>query len=282
MTIDLRKAAACVLALLVLQGPLAAHNEVVHQDMTDLAYQVMRWVETFEARQTFDGEPAPGWIQFHARVVAAPAKLRARNSGLAGVPAPKSLSCADPVYGVKDLPANWWDKPLGQVPFPPNFDFAGNGGCGVRTGWKPEGIFARLGSDRVPFRDHTGVVLGLWAASVDRHYDDTHLWFRPTSAGGLGAVKNLVNDAGNTALELVLVPIVCFFKCIFGGCGSCADDAKAAADALNPTEEIEGWLPGIGDVSGDKYVGMWHHLNMNGGASNEFDDHQGELFDEAG
>lgn len=282
MKLNWRQAVACVMALLLLQTPLGAHNEIIHQDMTDLAYQIMRWVETFEAGQTFDGEPAPGWIAFHSRVVAAPKKLRLRNSAMSTLTAPKSLSCAEEIHGVKDLPATWWNAPLGQVPFPPAHDFAGNGGCGARLGWKLEGIFSKLGTDETPFRDHTGAVLGLWAASVDRMYDDTHFWVRPTSALGLGTVKNVVNEAGNTALGLALLPVVCLFECIFDSCDGCDDDAFAAADTLNPTEEIEGWIPGIGDISGEDYVGVWHHINMNDGASNEFDDHQGELFDEAG
>jgi hypothetical protein len=275
-----RRAIAAAMILLLVQ-PARAHNEIIHQEMTDLAYQVMAWIEKNEANQTFDGEPAPGWIAFHTRVVSAPAKLRARSSALATAAAPKSLSCPQAVNGVQTLPAKWWDTTLGQVPFAPSFDFAGNDGCGVWLDWKGQGIFANLGVNGAP-TDHAGAVLGMWAASIDRRFDDTHLWIRPTSVAGLGAVKKIVNDAGNTALGLVLVPIVCFFECIFGGCGSCGDDAEKAADTLNPTEEIDGWIPGIGDISGDKYVGMWHHLNMNPGASNEFDDHQGELFEEAG
>ena len=267
--------------LLLLQNPLLAHNEIIHQDMTDLAYQVMRWMEMAKSR-TFDGPGEPGWLQFHARLVAAPAKLRRRQSDLRRLAAPKSLTCGEPMYETTNLPPNWWDKQLEQVPFPPAHDFAGNSGCGVRLGWKPEGIFRNLGNEERPFRDHTGAVLGLWAASVDRQFDDTHLWFRPTSWGGLGAVRNVINEAGNTGLGLLLLPVVCFLDCIFGDCGDCDDDAKALADKLNPTEEIEGWIPGIGDITGEDWVGLWHHINMNEGASNEFDDHQGELFDEAG
>ena len=118
--------------------------------------------------------------------------------------------------------------------------------------------------------------------SADRNYDDTHLWIRPTSVLGLGKEKDFINDAGNTAAEVILVPVICLFECIFGGCSKCKSDARKAADTINPVDEIEGWIPGVGDISGNDWVGLWHHINMNDGASNEFDAHQGEFFEEAG
>ena len=71
-------------------------------------------------------------------------------------------------------------------------------------------------------------------------------------------------------------------KLMSGDPGSCWADATDAADTLNPLDEVEGLLPGIGDISGDITVGMWHHIQVLNGGSNEYDDHQGLLFSEAG
>jgi len=273
------KLISLVLVVSLLPDRAFAHNEIIHQEMTDLAYQIMIWNERFGVQPPHEASVPPGWSDFVTRVAAAPGKLRLRNSALAGVVPPKSLHCDNPVA---DLPDKWWDKPLGQVSFPPTYDFFLNGGCGVWADWALHGVFTQLNTPDRPFTDHTGTVMGLWAASADRNYDDTHLWFRPTSVLGLGKEKDFVNDAVNTAAEVILVPIICLFECIFGGCSDCKADARKAADTVNPVDEIEGWIPGVGDISGNSWVGVWHHINMNDGASNEFDPHQGELFEEAG
>src|SRR4051812_31707309 len=89
---NLQKFLAIVLVVILLPRPIFGHNEIIHQEMTDLAYQMMVWVERFGGR-TFDGEPAPGWIDFQTRVMAAPGKLRLRNSALAEFAPPKSNRC---------------------------------------------------------------------------------------------------------------------------------------------------------------------------------------------
>jgi hypothetical protein len=277
-----QKTLVIVLVVLLLPRPVFGHNEIIHQEMTDLAYQMMVWVERFGGRPTNEVFVPPGWIDFQTRVMEAPGKLRLRNSALAEVSPPKSLHCGAQIDPVANLPEKWWDKPLGKVSFPPTYDFFLNGGCGVWADWALHGVFNRLGTPDHPFLDHTGTVMGLWAASADRNYDDTHLWIRPTSVLGLGKEKDFINDAGNTAAEVILVPVICLFECIFGGCSKCKSDARKAADTINPVDEVEGWIPGVGDISGNDWVGLWHHINMNDGASNEFDAHQGELFEEAG
>lgn len=252
--------------------------------MVDVAYQSMVLVErNIQALENIrTSRLDPDWIQFLRKVARTPARYRAHGGGLDGVKAPAKNHCAEPVYEQQDLPAGWWNRRMGEIAFPVSIDFAGHGDCGVRK-WTNDDILQVLqGPNGDGFRDHTGLVLGYWAASVDREFDDTHLWFRPTSAAGLGAAKRLIDQAGDTALAILLLPFVCAFDCIFGDCNDCDRDAKKLADDINPTDEIEGWIPGIGDLSGADWVGLWHHINMNDTASNEFDDRQGEFFEEAG
>jgi hypothetical protein len=116
-------------------------------------------------------------------------------------------------------------------------------------------------------------VLGVWAGNPDAAFDDTHLWYRLTNAAGLGAVRNLVNEVTEDALAVALAPVVCVVDWLFGD-GDCLKHAKKLADDANPTEEIDGWIPGLGDQSGDAWVGVWHFVDMNPGASNDYDARQ--------
>lgn len=83
-------------------------------------------------------------------------------------------------------------------------------------------------------------------------------------------------------MTVVLLPFVCFIHCIFGDCEDCDQEAGNIADKGNPLDDLEGLLPGVGDISGSDWVGMWHHIKVSVPASNEFDNHQGLLFEEGG
>ena len=167
--------------------------------------------------------------------------------------------------------------------YPVSAFFEGSKDCGVSFDRRPNEIFEPLAKDFNRQKlDHTGVVLGFWAASVDHHFDDTHLWIRPTSAAGAGKVKNIIDNAIDKNVSGILLPFVFLADCIFGDCKDCDKDALNIADKINPVDDIEGLIPGVGDVSGDKWVGVWHHINVTSRGSNEYDDRQGELFEEAG
>jgi hypothetical protein len=125
-------------------------------------------------------------------------------------------------------------------------------------------------------------VLGFWAASVDDEFDDTHLWFRPTSAYGVGAVNDFVNDATNYGLAVLLAPVVCLVDLFSGDPAGCLGKSVDIADKANPIDDLEGMIPGVGNISGADFVGMWHHIKIMGPATNEFDDHQGLSLDAAG
>lgn len=246
--------------------PLAAHNQSVHQGMTDLAYQMMVFVGQPGGLGRLGAGDAE-WNAFLQRVAATPIKFKPQPSWLHELDEPKWADCP--------LERQSWKTMLGGVPYAPNWDFSGNGGCGVNQAWKPS-------LDGVGDHDFIGATLGLWAATPDDEFNDTHLWYRPTNAAGIGAVRNIVNEAAEDSAAVLLVPIVCVIDFIFGDGKDCDKDAKKIANDVDIGEEIDGWIPGIGDISNGDYVGLWHFIDMHPGASNEFDAHQGKLFDEAG
>ena len=67
------------------------------------------------------------------------------------------------------------------------------------------------------------------------------------------------------------MPIVCAIDWLFGDGDDCVKDSRKIADDVNVTEEIDSWIPGVGDQSGDDWVGVWHFVDMNPGASNDYD-----------
>ncbi len=130
------------------------------------------------------------------------------------------------------------------------------------------------------FRDHTGTILGWLGANIDYNFDDTHLWYKPQSAAGLGAVKDFVDDALDVALGAVFAPFICMFDFVDGEI-DCWDDVKDAGDAVNPGDDLEALIPGVGDVSGSDYVGFWHYIQMDD-QTDEFDDRPGMYLEESG
>ena len=97
----------------------------------------------------------------------------------------------------------------------------------------------------VPANEFGGAVLGVWAGFPDAAFDDTHLWYRVTNAVGLGAVRDIVNEATEDALTIALIPIVCAIDWLFGDGDDCVKDSRKIADDVNVTEEIDSWIPGV-------------------------------------
>jgi len=276
-----------------------AHNSAVHQDLTDLAYEVMRAVET----GLIVPPPPPGvaqaeWNTFLADIKAAPGKLRLRPTGL---PAPKQAVCSEVFYGVSNNPGVGWSQKLQMkdVPFPVAPDYTVSNTCGVRLKftadgkfdgiWAPEGWYSNVivsnpiaNRGHSPAPDYTGNILGLWAANVDNEFDDSHIWMRPTSAGGVGVAKAFMDDAWQKAFGVLLLPFVCLVDLFAGNPGNCAIDSFDAADKLNVVKQLDGTLPGINDSNSSDYTGMWHFIKMSGDRHNEYDDVQGLYYEDAG
>jgi hypothetical protein len=282
---------ALVLLIIFSVQPALGHNEIVHRDMVDLTYQLMRLSLAPTRGQAItvfappEGSDPNEWAAFLAAVRSAPPKFRNRPSDLGKLKPPKTTTCSEKMYQDQVLPDRWWDKKAGELTYPVAIDFEDSGDCGANSDYKPGGIFEPVDPefDRRKL-DHTGTTLGFWTASVDRQLNDTHLWFRPTNAGALGAAKKFIDDLGDKGLGALLLPIVCGLNCLFDDCDGCDEDAKDIADAVNVLDDTSGWLPGTPgiDISGADWTGVWHHINMTPRATNQYDDRQGEFFEEAG
>src|ERR1044072_199675 len=214
MNRTIRARAVALLLLLILGAkPLFAHNEIVHRDMVDLTYQLMlisnqplRLQANSALFAVPEGADPNDWQTFLAAVRSAPAKHRNRPSDLSRLKSTKTNGCSEEIYGDKNLPDRWWDKKGAELTYPVAIDFEDSGDCGVGFGWTPGGIFEP--SDQFFDRhklDHTGTVLGFWAAAVDRQINETHLWFRPTNAGGLGEARKFIDDLADNGIGVLLV-----------------------------------------------------------------------------
>jgi hypothetical protein len=271
--------AVALVCLLGSNVPAYAHNEAVHSHMVDLSYEIMKALEDkAPSVEPFINQPPANvnpsdWSDFLTLIRNAPKRYRAWPSGLP----PSDPSCpAGP---------NWAQANMGDLKLPvdPMYNRgAVQTACGAWKSFTPGGIFDQINSPELGPMDFTGTALGFWAANVDAKVDDGHMWFRPQNAGGAGAVKGLVNDAGNIGIAILLAPFICLGELIAGDPSKCWADAKDAADTLNPFDEIDGSLPGFGDVKLDFFTGMWHHIQVVGGGQNDYDDHQGLLLSHAG
>jgi len=131
--------------------------------------------------------------------------------------------------------------------------------------------------------DHTGDVLGYWATEPDDDADATVLGFKPTNLLGAGRTIDMANDLVESALAALAAPVVCVVHFLSTGDLDCLNNARSLADAAVPLEELHGILPVIGklrDAGG--LSGLWHFQNHVNGVSNECDDLQGMLYEEAG
>ena len=234
----IRRSKGIAIAILISLGytvSAQAYNQVTHQEVVSLSYEIIRVVELGGSLGGLSITSVPNgvnptlWAAFLADVAAAGPKLRTL-------------------------------MPVAS---------------GLNASWTPHPIFAATN----PASDTTGMSIGKWAAIVDDEFDDTHLWIKPTNALGLGPIKNAINDALNAGLAALFGPLVWMWECIVNG--NCGWPENVGHD-LNPLDDLEGLIPGFGDITGGDYVGMWHHINMAPWASNEFDDRQGMLLEDGG
>jgi hypothetical protein len=286
-----RRIAACVTVLAFTcssVAPALAYNFNTHQAMVDLAYQIMRAANHPDPVWRLGPNPLvpggasvpPDWSEFLSDLSNAVLFWASQETGL------PSDSCA-PVAGtlMRELPVaptEWWSRGPGS-PCMDDKTF----GPG-EWGYAPGGILnhndvvfmdpAFPGAGR--FRDHTGAVLGWLGGNIDYNFDDTHMWYKPQSAAGLGVVKDFVDDAVDFALGAVFAPFICMFDWVDGEI-DCWEDSKNAGDAANPGDDLEALIPGVGDESGSDWVGVWHYIQM-GGQTDEFDDRPGYSLEDSG
>ncbi len=273
-----RIVAAILSATLAVPWPAQAHNEDVHQRMTDYAYHVLLAGAGFAA-----GDPMserlrfvlqglvtsnPGLTAFFADAAAAKPKLRALMSGLPLDQTPCATPFLVTAFGGPlpdwQLPAGTGldALPMGSVRLPVGFHYGyGVAICDINASYAPSGVLATVNPlvpvnpGAFPKRDYTGVTLGYWAAAPDKETKDWVL--RSTT---LEALQNPAVVAGIGVSVSVAVSAVCILACgLFPpACIACPVVAVGAGGAaIDEITSID-----ADSLESEDYVGFGHFIDM--------------------
>ena len=184
----MKRALVLMLVVTTAAGPAAAHEQQLHQELTTMAYEIMRLVERTPTSFLTPPVPLPtgttiaDFNAFRAEVIAAAPKLRAMPTGLASL-GRNCIVARGPVPPGTTLTAGFDQWPtLSQVNEPLSWTYPDGIDCGIFPAWAPSGVYAGF-TPGVPGVDHTGLTLGMLASAPDDEIDDTHLWYRPTHWG---------------------------------------------------------------------------------------------------
>jgi hypothetical protein len=280
--------AICVLCLLALHvRPVAAHNEKVHRDMTDYAYEVMLAAAKYSNGEALPpdlqslfkrlAEQVPGLNQFYADAAKAIPRLKGLPSGLPDDDKP----CATPflvdlfggLFPDFGLPAGTAlaDAPLGQITLPLSPMYHnGNVVCGIDEQWTPSGALADSNPGAFTARDHTGVTLGYWAGQPDRELGD---WRMRSTV--LEELKSPANVAGAAAKTTVQIALACGLGCVFMPlvCLACPILAGGAAGFV--TDELTSL--NATEIESDDFTTLGHFMDMKPATPGTFDDRRGKL-----
>lgn len=268
----MRKAHMLLSLLLVLPLPAHAHNESVHQRMTDFAYHVLlagaRYDEGGEMagrlRSVLDNlnQADPEFAGLFAAAAAAVPRLQAIQSGLPMDMAPCVSDGLEEIFGG---PFPDWALPegtmlaalsLGQVRLPVGINY-GYGGmvCDINESYQPSGLLNSLNPGPLVERDHTGVTLGYWAASPDKATKDWVL--RSTT---LETLQNPAVLAATAAAVSVQVSALCVLACGFfpPACVACPVVAIGSAGVV--IDEITS--VDADSLESEDYIGFGHFIDM--------------------
>ena len=277
---------SCAAGLAILAPtPASAYNWHTHSKMTETAVSILQAPPL--------ALPPPGvssleWTQFTTSVAAAPGKLGLLRTGLPTelpdtklfAPAGDSTAPIElwPFNDDEDTPENeaaqckyYEDDNLDKIGSIQIKDFRyvperTAGPCGLKQNLDKDVVLRR--------------VLGWHAGSIDDHYNDTVMWFRPTNAGPASTVKKWLTKIWVAGAGGLALPFKCVWDAIFGdGCdvGSSFDMAKK----YNPVEYVDGWIPGYGEVRQGDAATMWHFIHVDGDGAH-YNDTRGLLYEEAG
>jgi hypothetical protein len=278
---------AVLAVLLVAPAKAHAHNGIVHRNMTDYAYEVLRAGALFNGGQLPPGtSPLAGVLgelagdpevaAFYAAMAAALPKLQALPSGLVnlGLPCPD-----DNVVPSWQLPNGVMlpDAPMGQLVHPIHAHYADTPNCALDKEWTPSGLLAaanlptQTDANGNTHRDHTGLVLGYWATRPD---DDMHDWrMRSTT---LEVLQEPIVLAGIGAGVTVAVSLLCALACGLLPllCAACPALAVGAAGVV-----IDGITSvNASDFEHKDFSGLGHHIDVKGpGSIHVFDDRRGKF-----
>ena len=292
----LRPLKAAAFALTLLAPPISdarAYNQDTHLLLADYVWQIMLAVDAIGRNAAPPDQPFQQLsvsADFSRRVQQAVRKIHTLPANL---PPPKDIRCADPalIQQIGTNTPNWqnggnfFSMPLDLIHYPIALDYESGNDCGIQLGWSPGDAYALFNKD-----DYTGTVLGYWAQYPDTLLGDFHVGIKPTSAGGLSALKEGLVVAGAIPAATVWIPVKCAWKCITslvsfspGDCADCCKDAindgaNASHDVVSGIDSI---VPIIGDIKSDFIVGMSHHINVPLG-NTDYDDISGLLIVRAG
>ena len=298
--------AAALFAVLTVQSaaPVFAHNERVHQGMTDYAYHLARAMAEVAAGDTTSNplvaelaamlNDDPDLPSFFSAAEHAVPKLRRLRSGLPDDPA----LCFDNdlqalVDDDNDLLPDWQllasttlaEQKMGRLVYPITTRYANkNVTCEIDKTYKPIGStsFVNPESGSTPkekfrSRDYTGVTLGYWAGGPDRALKD---WiFRSTTLETLQTPGVQIGTGlGVSALAMAACAIACGMMPVL--CAVCPAIAIGAGiyviDAINDID--------ASSMEHDDFTGLGHHIDMKPlqPGDSTFDDKRGKFMEKAG
>ena len=300
-----RTIAAALLAVLIGQAaaPVFAHNERIHQQMTDYAYHLALAMAAVSAGDTTSNplvaelaamlNEDPDLPSFFDAAGLAVPKLRALRSGLPDDPWP----CVDPdvtalVDDDSDSLPDWQlasgtllEQPMSGIVYPITTRYANkNQVCEIDKTYTPIGATGLVNpasgltpKDKFRSRDHTGVTLGYWAGGPDRALKD---WvFRSTTMETLQIpAVSIGTGIGVSGLAMAACAIACGMMPIL--CGLCPAIAIGAGiyvvDAINDFD--------ASSMEHDDFTGLGHHIDMKPlqPGDSTFDDRRGKSMEKAG
>jgi hypothetical protein len=291
-----------------LAWPVYAHNERIHQAITDYAYHIALAMSQFPP--PIGGPPNlllnelaaalrahPELAELYAAAQAAIPKLRALPSGLPEDPTPCNEFFQNDIIALVDVDSDnipdWPDpfnipleeRSMSAVTYPVTVHYGHLPiACGIDGHYTPGGalVFANPTSGSTPreqfmSRDYTGVTLGYWAASPDRAIKD---WiFRSTT---LETIQNPVITTATGAGVSSLVTLACLIACgLFPPlCAVCPALAiGAGAEVIDALTDFD-----ASAMEHDDFVGLGHHLDVKPLPPSEetFDDEPGKFSERAG
>ncbi len=267
--------------------PAFAHNEKVHRDMTDYAYEVMLAASKFA-----NGEPLPPDLEslfkrlqdeipvmglIYLGAAQAVPKLRAMPSGLP----PDGKPCATPflinlfggLFPDFNLPPGTTlaDTPLSGVRLPVSTLYSNkNVVCGIDEQWAPSGALADVNPGTFTQRDHTGVTLGYWAGQPDRESGD---WRMRSTV--LEELKDPANVAGAVAKTTVQISLLCGLACALMplACLACPILAGGAAGFV--ADELSSI--NASQIESPDFCVLGHFMDLKPTPAASFDDVKGKL-----
>jgi hypothetical protein len=294
---DYRRSPAVVALLTVmiaLPSRTFAHNESVHQRMTDYAYHVMlaakahaeggEMTERLRVLLQRLEKEHPGMTQFYAAAGKSVQRLRDMKSGLPI----DNTSCLTPglVMLVGSGAPNWQlpagttitDARMEDVRLPVSIHYGYDTPvCGLDEGWTPSGVLASVNLGTWITRDHTGTTLGYWSAAPDKEVKDWVLRSttleviqHPAVVGGIGAGVSVAVSVV-CALACGLFPIACALcPAVAVGAGAVVIDEITSIDADS--------------LESEDYVGFGHFIDMKptSAASSFFDDKPAKFMERSG